>query len=53
MMDLQKKCEAVDILAHYLRTAWEAAGLTWTDDNDLEVERLVELIIEAAEEPAP
>lgn len=42
------KERAVNSLTHYLKTAWEAAGLSWGDDNNLEVEQIVGDIIEEA-----
>jgi hypothetical protein len=32
---------AAERLAWYLRKAWEAAGLDWTSDNDMEVDDIV------------
>jgi hypothetical protein len=28
---------AADLLIHYMRTAWEAAGLHWEPDNSTEI----------------
>jgi hypothetical protein len=39
---------ATHLLIHYMRTAWEAAGLNWDSDNDSEVEQLVEAIVNAS-----
>ena len=47
----QKRAEAKRLLAHYLRTVWERAGLKWDADNQAEVEDIVDLLIEAATEP--
>lgn len=44
--------KAEDLLAHYLRSAWEAAGLAWTDDNDAEAREITTLIIDAAQAAA-
>lgn len=41
---------AQQTLTHYLRTAFEAAGLRWDSDNQAEVEGIVDSIIEAAKE---
>lgn len=35
---------ATHLLSHYLRTAWEAAGLRWDSDNDSEVQQIIEAI---------
>lgn len=29
---------ATTLLTYYMKTAWEAAGLSWDSDNDSEVE---------------
>lgn len=34
------------LLRHYLKLAWEKAGLRWDGDNDAEVRELVELLME-------
>lgn len=44
--------KAEEMLTRYLKQAWEAAGLTWTDDNDAEVGEIVSLITEAAADAA-
>jgi hypothetical protein len=37
------------VLVHYIRTAWEAAGLKWDNwDNTSEVEDVVQAIFDAA-----
>ena len=38
---------ATDLLTYYLRTAWEAAGLSWDRDNDTEVGAIIEAIAAA------
>ena len=38
---------AVRLLRFYLKSTRLAAGLTWTTDNDAEVEMLVDYIIDA------
>jgi hypothetical protein len=40
---------ATDLLTYYLRTAWEAAGLSWDRDNDTEVGAIIEAIAKAQE----
>ena len=35
---------ATDLLTYYLRTAWEAAGLSWDRDNDTEIGAIIEAI---------
>lgn len=45
------KQKAVENLQFYIKTAWEASGLQWTDDNDREVEAIVDAILE--EIPTP
>lgn len=46
----QARNSAVSTLSHYLRTAFEAAGLRWDSDNQAEVEGIVDSIIDAAKE---
>jgi hypothetical protein len=36
------------VLTHYLRTAFEAAGLEWDSDNTAEVHAIVDSLVEAA-----
>ena len=36
------------LLIHYMRHAWEKAGLKWTNDNDSEMREIVKLIIDEA-----
>lgn len=43
-----KRGTAIANLGHYLKTAWLAAGLTWTEDNDAEVEVIVDAIVAEA-----
>ena len=50
MSDYHRK--ACEMLSHYLRTAWEAAGLQWDADNDAEVADLVKAILIAADAQA-
>lgn len=38
---------ASSTLAHYLKTAYESAGLIWTEDNDDEIQAAVEAIVTA------
>lgn len=33
--------EVTEILGRYLKTAWEASGLEWTNDNDNDITKLV------------
>jgi len=40
---------AVELLAHYFRTAFAAAGESWTSDNHVEIEQLVDAIAEMIE----
>lgn len=40
---------AIAVLIHYFRTAFEAAGLGWTADNETEVRDIVENILRAAD----
>ena len=35
-------------LSYYLRAAWVAAGLTWTSDNDDEMEHIILKVVSAA-----
>jgi hypothetical protein len=37
---------AADLLTHYLRTAFEGAGLKWDSDNSYEVDQLVDALHE-------
>jgi hypothetical protein len=39
---------ATSLLTHYMKTAWEAAGLTWDSDNDSEIQELIEAIVNAS-----
>lgn len=39
---------ATSLLSYYMKTAFEAAGLNWSSDNDSEVEQMVEAIINAS-----
>ena len=48
-----KKRQAATLLAFYLRQAYEAGGLTWTNDNELEVAEIVDAILDAADAQAP
>lgn len=47
------KRQAAAILAHYLKTAFKAAGLPWTGDNQAEIETVVDFLVLAARERAP
>lgn len=44
------KRQAAAILAHYLKTAFAAAGLPWTGDNQVEIETVVDFLILAAQQ---
>jgi hypothetical protein len=44
----ETEMKAASILTHYMRRAWEAAGLPWTGGNDDEMAEVVSLIAEAA-----
>jgi hypothetical protein len=39
-------------LRYYVRSAWQAAGLAWTADNQAEVDCIVDDIFEAAVDQA-
>jgi hypothetical protein len=41
------RAKAIHLLRFYLQSTRLAAGLTWTTDNDAEVEMLVDYIIDA------
>lgn len=43
---------AADLLAHYFRTAFEAAGLEWGGDNAAEMEEIAYQLAAAAREQA-
>ncbi len=45
------KKEAITGLQFYFKTAWQAAGLEWTDDNDREVEAIIDELLK--EIPTP
>jgi hypothetical protein len=40
--------DAISTMQHYLKTAFEAAGLHWSSDNDEEVEGLCDNLVDAA-----
>lgn len=42
------RIKAANTLVHYLCTVWEAAGLTWTADNEAEVRGLVDDLLDDA-----
>lgn len=44
------KRQAAVILAHYLKTAFNSAGLPWTSDNQAEIETVVDFITLAAQQ---
>ena len=47
----QKKQAALGTLTHYFKSAYEAAGLLWGEDNEAEVQdALVELVKAVTEE---
>ena len=47
---MNKKMEAKDIAKYYFRLIAEKVGIDWNSDNDMEIERLVDLIIAASRE---
>lgn len=38
--------EIAQYLTYYMKKAWQAAGLTWSRDNDAEMQTLAEYITE-------
>lgn len=44
--------EAVKYLVHYFQTAFEGAGLLWNYDNEVEMERLVDGLMDAVADEA-
>jgi len=38
--------KAKDLLSSYFETAFRAAGLTWTSDNQAEAESIIQLIFD-------
>lgn len=45
---LQKRKRAVRLLTYYLKSTRVAAGLSWDEDNDAEVDEIVSAILDAA-----
>lgn len=43
---------AEQLLRYYLRTVWEAAGMSWDEDNDAEVGGIVDALCAADEDVA-
>lgn len=49
----RRRDDANRVLKYYIRTAWEAAGLKWNINSDIEIEDLItDIIDEAVEEAA-
>lgn len=44
------KDKVAELLAFYMRRAWEAAGLGWDSDNEAEIYELAETIADLARE---
>ena len=42
--------EAKHLLNHYMRKAWEKAGLKWDNDNSVEVDCIIDFIRDGVEE---
>lgn len=53
MPDLShSQTEAANLLTHYFRTAFEAAGLEWDGDNTVEMEEIIHQLAAVAREQA-